>query len=159
MDLVPFLVEQGAKIDDAVALLNACEAGHPSVVRYLLEAGVDKNSRGFHDGTPLLLAVVSGNHMVVDVLLDAKVDVNVRDVRGWTPLMQAAATAAPLVKRLLDAAADVKQRDVHGGLDTADASSGHSCATCQEADEAIVPELKARAGVHMAVQAKREGPY
>eukprot|EP00435_Cladocopium_sp_Y103_P013630 s1245_g3.t1 len=61
MDLVPFLVERGAKIDDAAPLLAAAEAGHPSVVRYLLEAGAEKNCRGFEDATPLLMAVAFGS--------------------------------------------------------------------------------------------------
>eukprot|EP00435_Cladocopium_sp_Y103_P026940 s818_g6.t1 len=81
MDLVRFLVQRGAKIDEGNPLLEAAETGHPSVVRYLLEAGAEKNCRGFEDATPLLMAVSFGHHMAVDILLEAKVDVNVRDVR------------------------------------------------------------------------------
>ncbi len=69
------------------ALLYGC--ADIGVVRTLLAAGADPNSRDRSGRTPLLLAVRESNPGIVRVLLEGGADPNVQDQQGYTPLANA----------------------------------------------------------------------
>jgi hypothetical protein len=97
----------------ATALGEAARWGHIELVRELLQAGADVNSRDNAGSTPLMLAASGGNVEAMRLLLEAGADVNAQDDRkGMTPLMWLAAAMHPLrvylqaAQLLLDAGAD-----------------------------------------------------
>jgi ankyrin repeat protein len=60
------------------------------IVKSLLDAGADLESRHFHGCTPLSIAAIKGNPTVLQWLLEKGSQVNAADKFGVTPLMQAA---------------------------------------------------------------------
>ena len=90
-------------------LVEQCMAGNVSLVRDLLKAGVDPNSR-YSDGstTCLIQAAAGRNPDVIAALLEAGADPDLqRPSDGYTALMNAALQGRGEVARmLLDAGAD-----------------------------------------------------
>ncbi len=71
--------------------LAASSNENPNVIKVLLDAGVDVNTRSRSRNTPLHWAVAGNkNPNVIKVLLDAGADVNARNGDGGTPLHWAA---------------------------------------------------------------------
>ena len=118
--------------DEHTALSMAAYWGHLTVVRALIEAGVNLNLGCEYDGeTPLISAAsmtamanskisVGGMNQaeVARLLIEAGADVNAGTDEGWTALMAAAnAGSIEVVKLLLQAGADVNAKD--GRKDTA----------------------------------------
>ncbi|KAI1660844.1 ankyrin [Daldinia decipiens] len=60
-----------------------------TLVKRLVETGVDVNARDLSGTTPLAVAAKEGLYLVVECLLDAGAVVDARDSRGMTPLMRA----------------------------------------------------------------------
>ncbi len=104
------------------ALASAAEFEQGAVVRELLDAGADPNSRARggkseRRATALMLAIENaGTHLgVVRLLLSRHADVNARDSQGATALMYAARFSNAAAGRLLLAAgADSGARDRSG---------------------------------------------
>ncbi len=74
----------------ANALILAATGGHLSVVKYLVSAGADINSREAYGATALLSAAKNGFDRVAEVLIQAGSDVNVTDQGGLTALIRCA---------------------------------------------------------------------
>lgn len=82
LDTARYLAEQGADIHAVAAngtgynaLTAAVAAGHSSIVRWLLETGVDANYRYGPGYTPLLTAAANGHLEIVKLLLAHGADV------------------------------------------------------------------------------------
>jgi hypothetical protein len=89
--------------------------GHEVMVKLLLEAKANVDSR-FNDGrTPLSWAAENGHEGIVKLLLEAKAGVDSEDNNGQTPLLWAAENGHKgIIKLLLEAKADVDSEDNYG---------------------------------------------
>ena len=91
----------------------AAKNGYYSVVKKLIEAGVELNAQDNNKQTPLHLAAANGNESVVDALLmEEKVKLDIQDYNKQTPLHLAVAKGWPnIVQALIDARAKLYTRD------------------------------------------------
>jgi ankyrin repeat protein len=113
-ELIARGVDVNAKmeISGGVALSSAAAAGHPEIVRMLLDAGADVNA-----DSGAALTAAAGHAEIVRLLLDRGADVNARRSDGLTPLMSAAgAGRVETVKLLLERGADPNTKESAGGL-------------------------------------------
>lgn len=102
---------------------------HPStVLKALLEAGADPNTRDSDGGAPLILASYGPDTSRLEALLEFGADVNVQDRAGNTPLLNASNNGyADGVSFLLQAGAAVNAADTSGTTPLASAArNGHS---------------------------------
>ena len=85
-------------VDGSTPLFFAANAGHPAIVRILINAKVDVNARNNHGRTALLEAISQEHHptwptgsiqSVIAALLENGADINVQDNWGVTPLFHA----------------------------------------------------------------------
>lgn len=83
----------------------AAEKGHDEVVKLLLEADADPNSKASadasHEDSPLFWAVREGHHDVVEILMDAGAEVNVVDSGGQSPIDYVRKWQCPCMEKLL----------------------------------------------------------
>ncbi len=79
----------------------AASEGYLDIVKRLLEAGANVNSRYQNGKTALMSASFSGHLKIAGVLLDAGADVNASDTYGHTPLSNAAFQGQSEIVRLL----------------------------------------------------------
>lgn len=94
----------------SLAAANGCEA----VVKLLLWAGVDPESKGKLIRTPLSLAAENGSEAVVKLLLKAGASMESKDPYNRTPLYHAALNGcAAVVKLLLGAGANPESKDIY----------------------------------------------
>ena len=100
MRAVTALLESGMDVnridrvwDGFTALHVAAYKGHRAVVKVLIDAGADVNTRDtsnrLHLGTPLFLAARNGHASVVHQLIKAGANVHLSDRNGLTPLAMA----------------------------------------------------------------------
>ena len=115
------------------ALRQACMWGRESVVRAILEAGVDfdKALPGIthNEWTPLILAVHEGHGGVIRLLLKAGADANkAEEATGWTPLIDASQGGYDdIVRQLLEAGAEADKPDIAGCTPLLEAAlNGHT---------------------------------
>ncbi|KAJ7017942.1 ankyrin repeat-containing domain protein [Mycena alexandri] len=108
--IVQLLVSKGAdlNVQGGMALQTAALARHSSIIKWLLEQGVNINACGGEYGTALQAAVCGGSDSLVRILLARGANVNVVGGKYGTAL-QAAASCGTLemVELLLDKGADV----------------------------------------------------
>ena len=91
-------------------LMKASHAGQVEIVRALIEAGSQLETRNADGNNALWLACVGGHLNVMDVLIEAGINIDNRNDNGATPLMYAASAGkAAVVERLLTAGADISQ--------------------------------------------------
>jgi len=106
------------------ALNWAAHLGHTSIVKDLLAAGANRESRGrLFYATPLFLAA-RGGHRGIVALLSALSDLDAQDDYGATPLMVAVERYEPVLKPphrilrivdiLIEAGADLNIKDNNG---------------------------------------------
>ncbi|KAL6605111.1 ankyrin [Neocallimastix sp. 'constans'] len=113
-DIVRCLVKSEAKLDRngfiTTPLLEAINSNNDSIIRYLIECGVDVNERGVqvHDDTPLVAAVKNNNEKVVHWLIEFGAIIDNEDNYNETPLVLAVRNQnETLVKYLIACGADV----------------------------------------------------
>ena len=93
----------------------AADAGHLEVVKLLLEARADTNSKNANGATALLLAAWKGRSEVARLLLQAGADINAAHSNGGTALHWAAVKGhLEVLQVLLQAGADVNVADSNG---------------------------------------------
>jgi hypothetical protein len=93
----------------------AANTGHEAVIKLLLEAKADIESKDLSGQTSLSRAAENGHEAVVKLLLEAKADIKSKDSRGRTPLSLAAENGhEAVVKLLLEAKADIESKDLSG---------------------------------------------
>jgi hypothetical protein len=89
--------------------------GRMRIVRTLVEAGADPNTRGFRKATPLMAAVSVADEEVMTFLLKSGATLNLKDEDGLTALHYAVQgvrdAGATVVAMLLDAGSDVNAVD------------------------------------------------
>ncbi|KAH0554915.1 putative ankyrin repeat protein RF_0381 [Cotesia glomerata] len=111
-DMVQLLVSRGARIDGPGAktpLRMAIDGNHLSIVKCLVENGVDERSTAIH------LAVDLDSIEALKLLLKAGVCINTKDVAGRTPCHLAAKVGnLGILQIILDFGGDVSARDVAG---------------------------------------------
>jgi len=113
-ELAAMLLASGAnpgaetRIGRHTPLHVAARAGHPAVVRLLVDAHASISATTTTGAAPLHFAAASGSSEAVSILLDRGADVNAREPQwGQTPLMFAAASGrTEVVKVLLSRGAD-----------------------------------------------------
>jgi hypothetical protein len=91
--------------------------GYEVMVKFLLEAKADVDSKDNQSRTPLWWAAENGQEGVIKLLLNAKADINLKDdhILGQTPLLLAVEKGHEgIVKLLLEAKADVDSEDDYG---------------------------------------------
>src|SRR5205085_8180493 len=71
------------------ATLLGAMIGDIASVNFLLDRGVDINTRDENGRTPLMEAIFGGQIETVRMLIDRGADINLADCDGWTPLMEA----------------------------------------------------------------------
>ena len=91
LDVVRYLVEQGADIEKAVdygdtPLIWASAEGPLEVVRYLLEQGADVNKTNDSGSTSLHMAAYHGNLEMAKLLMVYGADLNARNNQGQLPI-------------------------------------------------------------------------
>ncbi|MCL2600148.1 MAG: ankyrin repeat domain-containing protein [Treponema sp.] len=91
-------------------------ANHASVIRLLLNNGINPNQRDIHGDSPLhVLVTLNRRPDVVRTLLSGNVDVSVRNIRGQTPLHIAVQeNRLQLIPLLLDAGSEIFAADNSG---------------------------------------------
>ena len=110
-DVITYLVKTGIDVNnqdqDGVSALHwACERGHYSIVKLLLDHGANVNSVTKKGETPL--HYTSPNTQMIKLLLDSGVRVNATDIDGMTALHWAAERGQfDLVKTLLQFGSDI----------------------------------------------------
>ena len=110
----------------SAALLRAAMIGELSVVKVLLDRGVDVNSPD-QQGRTALMEAAFGNHCdVVNLLIDRGADINATDRDGWTALMEASSKGFyDIVKVLMSKGADPKSKNKNGWTALKSVASGH----------------------------------
>jgi cytohesin len=111
---VAAILKAGILGDDSVnaELVQAAFAGRDDIVRQLLDAGFDVNSRDAHDNTPLHKAVLGNRHSVVELLLSNGADVAAANSRGRTALhLAASGGSVQCANKLLEAGGEVDVQD------------------------------------------------
>jgi hypothetical protein len=117
--------------DKADALADAARKGDAAVVKQLLDAGVDVNTKYRYGATVLSFACDRGHLDVVKLLLDRGADVNVKDTfYGATPLSWAVRPAMgrkpqhpEIVRLLLEHGAQGKEDALIGAISAPDAAT------------------------------------
>lgn len=98
LDVVKFLIENGAKINQQVelegtpeeeggniysdtALMYASRAGHIDIVKYIIDKGADVNLKDFKGSTALIRASTDTGHIeIVKLLIKSGADINTRNI-------------------------------------------------------------------------------
>ena len=85
-------------------LFEAASNGHEAIVKLLLAANADSNSRTKSSETPLHAAASNGHEAIIKLLLAANADSNSQTENGNTPLYKAASNGHEEIVKLLLAA-------------------------------------------------------
>lgn len=110
---------EGVKGIKETQMIEAAAAGDVSLVKKMLEGGVDVNYKDSDGWSALSEASLGGDVEILKVLLSFKVDVNLKHQKGWTALMIAAQNnREEVVRSLLKAGADPKTRSDDGSTAT-----------------------------------------
>ena len=97
------------------ALAYACKYNHMDIVKFLLENGADINETVNTGSTPLAVALLAGNFEIADFLIQKKADINKSDIMGMSPLMWAAKEGnLKVVQYLVEHGANVNKQNNNG---------------------------------------------
>jgi uncharacterized protein len=148
------LLEKDEK-DGGSALLMASLKGHLEVVRVLLAAGVDVNTKDSNGTTALILAAWKRHLGVVQALIDKGVDVNARAKDGNTALMLASSEGElKIVQALLAAGANVNAKQSNGATALILACNGYTTLLTRPEHEVPVALDEGNLAVVQALLAK-----
>lgn len=103
---------KNCKYINSPAICSATADASESVVKLLLDAGANPNTKCSSDETTPLMNASKRNVTLVHMLLKAGADVNAKDTDGRTALFQAQDSA--VIKALLAAGADINATDNQG---------------------------------------------
>lgn len=96
-------------------LVQAARYGEVSLLNYLLDGGMDINSKDAYGDTALIAAAGNGRAVIVKLLLDRGAKINLTNDEAHTALMSAAARGDyELVHTLIGAGADVNVKNNQG---------------------------------------------
>ena len=96
-------------------LMKASHSGEGEVVRLLITAGAQVNTRNADGNNALWLACVGDHLDIIDALVEAGIDIDNRNDNGATTLMYAASSGkADIVERLLARGADIAPETLDG---------------------------------------------
>ncbi len=94
MELVPYVLNQGAELDSAslgsVPLHRAVRNGNLDLIQMLIDRHVDVNIQDDHGYSPMHIAARSGNMQILQLLLASNAKVDILDKKQETPLHKAA---------------------------------------------------------------------
>jgi len=97
------------------SLLKAAHKGKEQIVKSLVTAGVDVNTRDDKRNTPLIRAVEKGHAETVLALIELNADLDAQDSEGYTALMWAATGGKRwLVTDLIEAGANLDIQNKYG---------------------------------------------
>ena len=97
------------------ALHVAAEYGHVHLAQFLLEKGINIETKGYYGTTALHRAVTAGQESVVSLLLQEGADVQAESDDGKTALHRAAdAGQEALVRLLIQHGADIEAKSLYG---------------------------------------------
>jgi rhodanese-related sulfurtransferase len=115
--------------NNTTPLMHASYLGHAAIVRQLIAAGAQLDSRNSDGGNALWLACVGSHPDIIDILVDAGVDIDNRNDNGATCLMYAASSGKPdVIARLLARGADTRY-ETPDGFSALDLCSTIECLT------------------------------
>ncbi|MDR1382777.1 MAG: ankyrin repeat domain-containing protein [Planctomycetaceae bacterium] len=103
--------------DDATLLVLMSANGQLSIVKNLVEKGVDVNTKGKNGEQPLVAAARSGNLEIVKYLVEKGADINVKNNDGFFPLLLAVIKGdLDIVKYLVEKGAGINVKDDNDGF-------------------------------------------
>lgn len=109
-DNVNAVIENGT-----TPLMKASHHGASWIIRAIIEAGADLNTRNADGNNALWLACVGGALDAMSVLIEAGIFIDNQNDNGATPLMYAASAGKPaVVEKLLEAGADITLETLDG---------------------------------------------
>ena len=115
------LIQAGAKMDNVCKdtrnsiMHSAAKGGSCSILKWLLKAGIEPDSRNHEGATPLMRAVEFRHLKLIQYLLRHRANVNARDKHGTTPLHLATRLGfTEIAAELLINQADVNAQDGEG---------------------------------------------
>lgn len=121
LDMVKYLVNQGAKVNDEstpgmTPLFLAATNGHDDIVKFLIHHGGNPNVvMGEFKWTPLMRACHKGYVNTVKELIQAGADVNAKSAIKWTPAHNAAESGSlDSFKLLVEHGANIKAENEMG---------------------------------------------
>jgi ankyrin repeat protein len=116
VELVTWLLEEGADPNDGVSLPNAVHNEHNlQVVKLLLDKGADVNTKTSDDWTALTLAALDNQINVANLLLDKGARINEKVRPDWTALMWSIyGSHVEMTRLLLERGADVNAKTREG---------------------------------------------
>jgi ankyrin repeat protein len=150
---------ESRKMSHPFALIKASEKNNISLVKKLLDMGVDVNVKDDDGSNALMMASKNGYEDVVKMLLDRGADVNVENKYGNNALMSASMYGnTEIVKLLLDKGADVNVENKYGNNALIYASSnGHKEIVKMLLDKGIDVNVKNKDGDNALMLASRNG--
>ena len=110
---VPFFKQYKDYFDQYELLFKAIRLGHFNVVKFLIDVGVNIESKNEHEDTLLMWATTFGHYNIIALLIEKGANIN----EGvWTPLMLASINSRlKIVQFLIDKGADIEVKDDYEG--------------------------------------------
>lgn len=87
LKIVQLLVSKGAVLNSIKPLVGAAKNGHQEVLNYLIQMGVEPNSKDSNGNTILMLAACNGCGDFVNRLIEKGAQPNAKNNKGTTALM------------------------------------------------------------------------